>query len=78
MLGRVLFEEIWMVHAFGITFHRERPSREMRLKHRRDVNDVIDDLSLGKTSGWIKNLIEIRKLELAAFNFDDGWSGHRK
>ena len=40
MLGRVLLEEIWMVHAFGVTFHRERPPREMRLKHRRDVNDV--------------------------------------
>src|SRR6266478_5343729 len=78
MHGRVLLEEVRMVHAFRITFHRERTSSEVRQQRRRDVHVIVNHLALGRAGSGIEDLIQIRELQLAAFNFNDGWGWHRK
>src|ERR1700691_3340292 len=77
MHGRVLFEEVVVIDAFGIALHGERPSGKMGQKRGCDPGAVIDDLSFGETGGGIEDLVEIRELELAAFDVDDGGSGHK-
>src|SRR5271167_1789082 len=57
MFSRVLFEEVFFVHAFGIAFQSERTSRKMRQQGRRDAGVVIDHLSLGEPGGRVKNLV---------------------
>src|SRR6267154_2222534 len=77
MLGRVLLKKILVIHAFGISLHGQRTSGEMWEKDRCDADVVVDYLALGEAGGGIEDFVEVRELELAAFNFDDAWgSGH--
>src|SRR6202158_604830 len=74
--GGVLFEEIFLVHASGITLHGERPSGEMRHQHGRNADVIIHDLALSEPGGGIEDLVKVRETKLAALHFDDGGSGH--
>jgi len=77
MHGRVLLEEIFVVHAFWIALHGQRTSGKMRHQHGRYADAIVDHLALSEAGAGIENLVEIRKLQLAAVHFDDGRSGHR-
>src|SRR5208282_1457527 len=77
MHGRVLFEEIFMIHTFGVALHGERPTSEMWHKDGRNADVEIHDLPFGETGGGVENLVKICELELAALHFDDGGRGHR-
>ena len=48
----------------------------MRHQHRRNADVEIHHLPLGKTGGGIEDLVQIRELEFAALDFDDGGCGH--
>ncbi len=76
MHRRVFFKEILMVHTFGIPLHGQRMSREMRHQYRRNADVIVDHLTLGEAGGGIENLVQVGKIELTAFDFDDGGSGH--
>ena len=78
MHGRVLFEEIFPIvaYAFRIALHGERPTGEMRHQHGRNADIEIHHLPLGETGGGIEDLVQIRELEFAALDFDDGGCGH--
>src|ERR1019366_429589 len=76
MHGSVLFEEIFLVYSFRIALHGERPSGEMRHQHGRNADVEIHHLPLGETGGRIEDLVQIRELEFAALDFDDGGCGH--
>src|SRR6202521_2027331 len=76
MHGSILFEEIFMVHAFGITLHGERASGEMRHQHGGNADIIVHHLSLGEPRGGIEDLVKVRETKLTALHFDDGGSGH--
>jgi len=76
MHGRVLFEEIFLVHPFRIALHGERPAGKMRHQHGRNSDVEIHHLPLGEIGGGIKDLVQIRELEFAALDLDDGRCGH--
>jgi hypothetical protein len=48
----------------------------MRHEHWRNADIKIHYLSLGEPCGRIEDFVQVRKLELAALHFDDGWGGH--
>src|SRR6267142_5218468 len=73
MLGRALLKKILVIHAFGIALHGQRTSGEMWQQDRCDADVVVDYLALGEAGGGIEDFVEVRELELAAFNFDDAW-----
>src|SRR5262244_1078049 len=60
-----------LVYAFGIALEGERASGEMRQEHRRNAHKIINDLALGETNLGVENFIQIGKLDLTAFNFDE-------
>ncbi len=45
---------------------------EMRHQHGRNADVEIHHLPLGETGGGIEDLLQIRELEFAALDFDDG------
>src|SRR4030081_504563 len=66
MHGSVFFEEIFLLHASGITLHSQWPSGEMRHQYGRDADVIIDHLSFGESAGGIEDLVKIRETKLAA------------
>ena len=57
--GRVLFEKILLVHALGVTLHRQRTARQMGHEHGRDAGVVIHHLAFGEAGGWIEDFFEV-------------------
>ena len=74
----ILLEEVSMVHPFGLALHGEWTSGEMRNQHGRDAHVIINHLALGKAGRGIEDLLQVRELQLAALDFDDGWCRHRE
>ena len=61
------FEEL-SFDAIRVALHRQRPVFQMRQKHRRDLDVVIDQLALGEAVLRIKDLVEIGNREGSAFD----------
>ena len=78
MRRTVLFVEKFAFHAIGISLHGERPIFQMRQKHRRDADVVIDHLSFGESDFRIKHLVQVRYLNLALFYDSSGLFGIRE
>ena len=64
----IFFVEKLCLHSVWVTLHRERAIFQMRKKHRRDANVVIDDLTFGEAGLRIQNLVQVRNRELFSFN----------
>src|SRR5580704_7707420 len=71
MFSRVLFEEVFFVHAFGIALQSEWTSRKMRQQDRRDAGVVIDHLSLGEPGCGVKNLVQVSQTQMFAVDLND-------
>src|SRR5580704_3055137 len=77
MFSRVLFEEVFFVHAFGIALQSERTSRKMRQQDRRDARVVIDHLSFCEPSCGVKNLAQVGQTQMLAVDLNYlGFAGH--
>src|SRR5271165_3033704 len=70
VLRGILLVKKFFIHAVGIALARERTPSQMRQNRRRNPDVVVDDLLLGKPSGGIQNLFQIRQLELLALNLN--------
>jgi len=57
MLGSVLLEEKFLVHAAGIALHGERAAFEVRDEDGRDADGVVDDLSFGEAGGGVEDFV---------------------
>src|SRR4030095_1398672 len=55
----ILLIEKLTFHAIWITLHCEGTVLQVRQKHRRNADVVIDHLRLGETGLWIKNLVQV-------------------
>ena len=60
-----------LIYAFGIAFESEGASGKVRQEHRRNAHEIINDLALGETYLGVEDFIQIGKLDLTAFNFDE-------
>ena len=72
MRGAVLLVEKLSFDAIRVALHRQRPVFQMRQKHGRDLDVVVDQLALGEAVLRIKDLVEIGNREGSAF--DDQFS----
>src|SRR5579863_4387638 len=73
MFRRVLFEEEFFVHAFGIALQGERAFCKMRQQDRRDARVVVDHLSLGEPSCGVKYLVQVRQTQMFAVDLNYLW-----
>src|SRR5215472_14096719 len=72
--GAILLVKMKLVYAFGIAFESEGTSGKVRQEHRRNAHEIINDLALGETYRGVEDFIQIGKLDLTAFNFDERFS----
>ena len=72
----IFFVEKLRLHSVRVTLHRERAIFQMRKKHRRDADVVIDYLAFGEAGLRIQDLVQIRNRELFSFNDEFGFIGH--
>ena len=68
--GGVLLEKGLAVHAIGITLARERSAVQMRKNGGSDTRVIVDNTLLGESRGGIKNLFQVRELQMSALNFN--------
>jgi hypothetical protein len=68
-MGRaILFVEEFSVHTIGIPLHSKGTILEMWQDNWRDADEVVDHLSFRESDFGIKDLVEIRYLNLTAFD----------
>src|SRR6476646_142203 len=72
----ILFVKEFCIYSVWVPLHRERPVAQMRQKHRRDLNVVIDYLPLGEADLRIENLVQVRDRELFSVNYELGFFRH--
>ena len=58
---RILFIEGFAKNTVRVPFQRHRPVLKVRQKIDSDAPVVVDYISFGELSGWIKNFLEMRK-----------------
>src|SRR5205085_1321694 len=69
MRWTILFVEEFLIYSIWITLHRERSVAQMRQKHGRNSDVIVDHLPLGEVDLRIKNFVQVRDRE--CFSFDD-------
>jgi hypothetical protein len=74
--GALLLVEEEAVHTIRISLQGDRAVFQMRQKHRRDANVVVDDLPFRKTRRRIQHLIEVRDHDLFTCDFDLNFFAH--
>ncbi len=68
MRRTVLFVKKFAFDAVRIALHSQRPILQMRQKHRRNANVVIDHLPLGESDVRVNYLFQVRYLNLAVLD----------
>src|SRR6266545_8337554 len=77
MNGAIFLIEKLTFHAIWIALHCERAVLQVRQKHRRDPDVVIDHLRLGETRLRVKHLVQVRYLKLPIVDDEFRLPGHR-
>ena len=73
----IFFVKKHAADAVGITLHGERAASQMRQQDGSDAHVIVDHLSLGESGLGIQHLIEIRKLQVSAFDVDHRFFRHQ-